>query len=263
MTAPAGATPAGPTAGPPGAPGAAPPARRLLAAVGWDLRTLLGNGEQLLVTAVVPTALLVALAVTGTPDLTPLPQAEAALAAAVAVAVVSSAFTGQAIALAFDRRSGLVRFLVTTPLGPAGVVAGRLVAVAIVVAAQLTLLLATAALLGHRPAPAALAGLVVVAGCGTAAFAGLGLLLGGTVRAEGVLAVANLAWLAMVGLGGLVVPVERLPGAAVAGVLPPGLLGEAARAAAVEGRVDVAACLMLLTWAALAAGLAARLLRWR
>jgi ABC-2 type transport system permease protein len=246
-----------------GAAAAAPAWRRLRAAVGWDLRTLLGNGEQLLVTAVIPTALLVGLTVTGTPDLAPLPRAEAALAAAVAVAVVSSAFTGQAIALAFDRRSGLVRFLVTTPLGRPGVVTGRLVAVATVVAAQLALLVATAALLGYRPDPAALAGLAVSAGCGTAAFAGLGLLLGGTVRAEGVLAVANLAWLAMVALGGLVVPVERLPGAAVTGLLPPGLLGEATRAAAVEGRIDPVACLLLLGWAALAAALAARLLRWR
>jgi ABC-2 type transport system permease protein len=249
------------SAGPPGGAAAAP--RRLRAAAVWDLRTLVGNGEQLLVTAVIPTALLVALTVTGTPDLGPGPQAPGALAAAVAVAVVSSAFTGQAIALAFDRRSGLVRFLVTTPLGRSGVVAGRLSAVAVVVAAQLALLLATSAALGHRPEPAALAGLAAVAGCGTAAFAGLGLLLGGTVRAEGVLAVANLAWLAMVGLGGLVVPVDRLPGAAVTGLLPPGLLGEAARTAAVEGRVDAVSCLLLLAWAALAAALAARLLRWR
>ncbi len=229
----------------------------------WDLRTVVGNGEQLLVAAVIPTSLLVALTVTGAPGLGPLPRAPAALAAAVAVAVVSSAFTGQAIGLAFDRRSGLVRFLVTTPLGRSGVVAGRLLAVVAVVAAQLGLLLATAAVLGHRPELSALVALVTVTACGTAAFAGLGLLLGGTVRAEGVLALANLAWLAMVGLGGLVVPVDRLPGAAVTGVLPPGLLGEAARAAVVEGRLDVVACLLLLAWAALAAGLAARLLRWR
>jgi ABC-2 type transport system permease protein len=258
-------TSAAPAAGPSprGPAGAAPAWRRLGAAVAWDLRTVLGNGEQLLVTAVIPVALLVAVTLTGTPDPGPLPGPAAALAAAVAVAVVSSSFTGQAIALAFDRRSGLVRFLVSTPLGRPGVIAGRLVAVAVVVAGQLGLLLATAAALGEPAGGAAAAALAVVSACAAAAFTGLGLLLGGTVRAEGVLAVANLLWLAMVALGGLVVPVERLPGAAVVGLLPPGLLGEAARVATVEGRVDAGACLLLLGWAALAGALAARWLRWR
>lgn len=243
--------------------GAAPAWRRLVAAAAWDLRTVLGNGEQLLVTVILPVALLLGLVLAGTPDLAPLPQGPASLAAAVAVAVVSASFTGQAIALAFDRRSGLVRFLVATPLGRPGVVAGRLAAVALVVAGQLTVLVATAAALGVPLSGAAIGSLAVVVACGAAAFTGFGLLLGGTVRAEGVLAVANLAWVAMVALGGLVVPVERLPGSAVTGVLPPGLLGGAARAAAVEGRIDAVACLALLAWAVAAGVLAARLLRWR
>jgi ABC-2 type transport system permease protein len=227
------------------------------------VRTVLGNAEQVLVTAILPVALLVTLVVTETPDLAPLPQGPAALAAAVAVAVVSSAFTGQAIALAFDRRSGLVRFLVATPLGRSGVVGGRLVAVAVVVAGQLVLLVAAAAALGVPLSPSRVGALAVVAACAAAAFTGFGLLLGGTVRAEGVLAVANLAWVAMVSLGGLVVPPERLPAAWLTGVLPPGLLGEAARAATVDGRVDAMACLALLAWAAVAGSLAGRLLRWR
>ena len=41
---------------------------------------------------------------------------------------------------------------------------------------------------------------------GTAVFVALGLLLGGTVRAEGVLAVANLVWVLLVAAGGVLCP---------------------------------------------------------
>lgn len=242
---------------------AAPLPARLAAAGWWDLRTIVGNGEQVLVTAVIPVLLLVAMVRTATPDLSPLPQGPAALAAALAVAVVSSAFTGQSIALAFDRRSGLLRYLVTTPLGRRGVVAGRVIATAVLVPAQAVVLLVTAAVLGVPLGIDAVLSLVVVSFCGAAAFGPLGLLLGGTVRAEAVLAIANLSWLVMLALGGLVIPLDRSPGGTLVAFVPPGLLGEAARAAAVDGRVDALACLGLLAWGAVLAVLAGRLLRWR
>ena len=61
--------------------------------------------------------------------------------------------------------------------------------------------------------------LVVALLLGTLAFAGLGLLLAGTLRAEATLAVANGLFLAFLLLGGIVLPVADLPGplAALAG----------------------------------------------
>ena len=54
---------------------------------------------------------------------------------------------------------------------------------------------------------------------GCAAFGALGILLGGTLRAEVVLAVANAVWFVLLLAGGIVVPLDRLPGpvAAVGG----------------------------------------------
>ena len=66
---------------------------------------------------------------------------------------------------------------------------------------------------------------------GTLTFAGLGLLLAGTLRAEATLALANGLFLAALLLGGIVVPVADLPGplAGVAGILPVAALSEALR----------------------------------
>jgi ABC-2 type transport system permease protein len=237
--------------------------RRTAAVTWWDLRSVLGNGEQLIVMAVIPVGLLLAIALTGTPDLSPLPQGSGALAAAVAVATVSSAFTGQAIAVAFDRRSGLLRFFIATPAGRRGVVAGRLLSVVVLVLGQLVVLLCAALAIRVEVSWSIAAALAVTVIAGTAAFAALGLLLGGTARAEAVLAVANLAWLLMVAGGGLVLPPDRLPLADLVALTPPGLLGEAARVAAAEGRIDPGRCVALLLWAVPLGVAAARLLRWR
>ena len=65
------------------------------------------------------------------------------------------------------------------------------------------------------------------------AFAGLGLLLAGTLRAETMLAVANILFVASLVLGGVVLPIDELPAplAAIAGALPAAALSDALRVA--------------------------------
>ncbi len=92
----------------------------------------------------------------------------------------------------------------------------------------------------------------------------LALLLAGTVRAEGVLALANLLWVLMLVLGGVVVPRTELPpgvGTAV-GWLPSAALGDGLRAAFVSGQLALGAIGILLVWAIAASAVAARLFRW-
>lgn len=231
----------------------------------WDLAAVLRNGEQLLVTFVLPVAVLVGVLRTGVPDLSPLPQGPAGLAGALGVAVVSSAFTGQAIALAFDRRAGVLRLLATTPLGRGGLVAARVLAVLVVVVLQSVLLLAVAAALGVPVGAGTLLLLLPVLALGTAAMLGAGMLLAGTVRPEGVLGLANLVWVAVLVGGGLVLPVEQLvdgPVADVLGLLPTAALGDALRAVT-AGTGPAAVDLLVLSAWALVLGLAARRwLRW-
>ncbi|MHB1063333.1 MAG: ABC transporter permease [Georgenia sp.] len=240
--------------------------RRTLAQTRFETLAVLRNGEQLLLTFLLPAIVLVVLVRT---DVVPLPgdRAAAALAGTLALAVASTAFTSQAIAVAFDRRWGVLRLLATTPLGPRGLLAGKLGAVVCVLLAQVVVLGVVAALLGWRGAglsPAAVLAAAVLMLLGAAAFVSLAMLLGGTLRPEAVLAVANLLWVLMAAGGALVVPAATLPEplAALVRLLPSGALGEGMRTLATTGTLDLAAVAVLSAWTAAAAWFAARLFRW-
>lgn len=237
---------------------------RVLAQARFEATTLLRNGEQLLVAVLLPAAVLVALVHADSISLGAGRRVDLAVPGVLALCVISSAFTGQAISTAFDRRYGVLRLLGVTPLGRSGLVLAKAVAVLAVIAVQVVVIGALGAALGWEPAvrgiPAACVALVL----GTWAFTALALLLGGTLRAEGVLAVANLLWVALLGLGGVVVAGTELPDrfASVVRVLPSAALGDSLRAALVEGRVAAGAWLVLAAWALVATLAARRFFRW-
>jgi ABC-2 type transport system permease protein len=100
---------------------------------------------------------------------------------------------------------------------------------------------------------------------GTIAFAGLGLLMAGTLRAEATLALANLLFLLALVLGGIVIPLGRLPDAvaAFAAILPPAALTEALAIGFGTLAADATGPMIVLAaWAVVATILAARLFRW-
>jgi ABC-2 type transport system permease protein len=233
--------------------------RMLAAQFTLELKLLLRNGEQLLLTMFIPITLLV--------GMTLLPfgsfganRAAAFVPAIMALAVISTAFTGQAIAVAFDRRYGALKRLGATALPVWGIIAGKSLAVVTVVFLQAIILGVIGFGLGWRPDAAGLALGAVVIALGTAGFAALGLLLGGTLRAEIVLALANLMWFVFAGFGALTVETDAAPTAVkwVARLTPSGALTEAlSRAMGVS--VDWFGLVVLVGWGGLA-GLAA--LRW-
>jgi len=246
-------------------PGAGSPLRMLAVQSATELRLAMRNGEQVLLTLLIPIVLLVGLS---TLDLVPLPEPRiaAVLPGVLALAVMSSAFTGQAIALGFDRRYGVVRRLAATALPRWLLVAGRLVAVLGVVAIQVVLLCGLAVALGWRPAASGLGWALLLLVLGTASFGSLGILLGGSVRAEITLAVANLVWFVLLLAGGIIVPLGLLPGplAAVGAALPSGALAEGLRATLSAGHAPSATqVLVLLLWTAAASLLAVRTVKLR
>ncbi len=242
---------------------AAPPRGRVLAQASFETRALLTNGEQLLVSLVLPALALVGLSLASVPDLGPGPRVDLALAGTLALAVVSTAFTGQAIATGFDRRAGVLRLLGTTPLGRGGLLAGKALAVLSVLGVQVIVLGALGVALGARPAASGILPALVSLLLGSATFVALALLMAGTLRAEAVLALANLVWVLLLGLGTLV-PTDRLPGAVgnVAAALPSGALGDALRTALVDGGWPWGPWAVLVAWGAVAGVLASRLFRW-
>jgi ABC-2 type transport system permease protein len=248
-------------------PGAASRPRRIGAQSVTEVRLTLRNGEQLLLTILIPLLLLVGLTLVPVDAVTEADGRAERLATVlpgvVALAVISTAFTGLAIGTGFERRYGVLKYLGSTPLSRGGLVAAKTMAVLAIEALQVLLLLLVAAMLGWSPTGAPLAVLVVVL-AGTAAFAGLGLLMAGTLRAEATLAAANFVYLLLLLGGGVVVPLDRYPEGAqrVIELLPSGALGEGLRAAMTGGGLVWSHVLVLVAWAVAGLGLAARTFRW-
>ena len=241
------------------------PWRMLAAQSGTELRLAFRNGEQVLLTLLIPIVLLVGLS---TLDVVPLPEPRIAAVTpgVLALAVLSTAFTGQAIALGFDRRYGVIRRLAATALPRWLLVAGRFAALLGVVAIQVVVLSVLAVALGWRPEPAGLGWALLLVLLGCAAFGSLGILLGGTLRAEITLAVANVVWFVLLLAGGIVVPLAQLPGplAAVGALLPSGALAEGLRAALAAGAAPTGQqLLVLLGWTVVAGALALRAVKLR
>jgi ABC-2 type transport system permease protein len=244
--------------------GAAPTRRRVLAQTRFETSTLLRNGEQLLVALVLPAMALVGLALSHVPSLGAGRRIDLAVPGVLALAVISTAFTGQAISTAFDRRYGVLRLLGVSPLGRSGLLMAKALAVLSIELLQLVVIGGLGLAFGWHPKwigllPAALLTLV-----GTWTFVALALLLAGTLRAEGVLALANLIWITLLGLGGVIVPPSQMPSALshIAVLLPSGALGDGLRVAFIGGRLSAVPLLVLVVWGAGATALAAHTFRW-
>lgn len=244
----------------------APLPRATAALAASELRLTLRRGENLLVTIVIPTAVLLFFATVGiVPDVAGPPVAFL-LPGVLALAVIATGLVNLGIATGYDRQYGVLKRLGGSPLPRSGLIAAKLVAVLAIEVVQVALLVGIAVgMLGWVVPPNASPGLALVALLlGTAAFAGLGLLLAGTLRAEATLALANGLFLAFLMLGGIVLPIDHLPGpiATIAGGLPAAALSDALRIA-LSGTGDATLPLAVLAaWAVAAIGLTARTFRW-
>ncbi|PXY23586.1 multidrug ABC transporter permease [Prauserella coralliicola] len=245
------------------APGAGRYGRMLLTHARIETSLTLRHGEQILLTLLIPLALLVGLSLLDflpTGELGSLSRVDWVTPRILALAVLSSAFTGQAIALGFDRRYGVLKRLSATALPRWLLVAGRLVAALVVVLLQVVVLGIVAALLGWSPSGAGIGAAIVLLVLGTLAFGALGVLLGGALRAEAVLALANIVWFVLLLAGGILMAPSSLPGVLgdLVALLPSGALAEGLRAALVDGMFAWDALATLAVWAVAAGAIATR-----
>jgi ABC-2 type transport system permease protein len=243
------------------APGAASAGRRVTRHAVTEVRLLVRNGEQLLLALVIPLAILGAGRVLGGRF-----GSLATLAPSVlGLAVWSSAFTSVAIATGFERRYGVLERLAASPLGKSGLLAGKALAVVLVLLGQLAVLAVAALALGWRPAftAASLAGALLLTVLSAAAFVCLALLLAGRLRAEATLGLANLVYVVLLVGGGLVVPLSRYPAGVrrLLELLPTAALGEGLRAAA-AGQLLGWPLLVSVVWLALGGAVAWKGFRW-
>jgi ABC-2 type transport system permease protein len=241
--------------------------RMALALAANELRLAARRGESLLITFVIPAGVLLVFSTFDTTGGTGGGQpVDRILPGTMSLAVIAASLVSLAIATGFERSYGVIKRLGGSPAGTSALVASKTVAVVVVEALEITLLLAIAAgILGWTPGADASATLVV-AGLllGTIAFAGLGLLLAGTLRAEATLALVNLLFLLSLVLGGIVIPLDRLPPAvaSIAHDLPPAALTQVLTVG-LGGSGDATESLVILAgWAVILAVLAARRFRW-
>lgn len=248
-------------------PGAAPLPVQVLAQARMETKLLLRNGEQLLLAVVIPVIVLVGGVLAADRVGMDFPHgAVATLAPGVlALAVMSTSFTSLAIATGFERRYGVLKRLGSSPLPRSGLLLGKVGSLLVVEALQVVVIGATALVLGWRPTPGPVGwlGALLAVLAGTAAFASLGLLLAGTLRAEATLAAANLVYLLLLAGGAVVIP-SRSYGAfePVVSLLPSGALGDALRAAFLDGSLPVVPLLVLAAWAVAGTLLTSRTFSW-
>jgi len=249
------------------APGAASLPRMVRGQAALELRTLVRNGEQLLLTLIIPVLLLIAFGHENLVSVGTSNRIGFVVPGILALAVLSTAFTSQAIGTGFERRYGVLKRLGATPLSRRGLIAAKTLTVLAVELGQFAIVLLIGALMGWRPVASltAAASVPLLLLAGTAAFSGLGLLLAGTLRAEATLAGANLLYLVMLGLGGVLFPLTKFPAAArpVLRLLPAGALSDGLRAVlAHSAGLPARDLLVLCAWAAVAIALAVRTFRW-
>lgn len=231
-----------------------------------ELRLTARRGENVLVTVIIPAVVLVFFASAGvlpTPAGRPV---DFLLPGSIALGIIATSLVNLGIATAYERHYGVLKRLGGSPLTRGGLLVAKVAAVLVVELVQLLLLAGIAiGVLGWSPAAGASPVLlIVVVLLGTAAFAGLGLLMAGSLRAEATLALANALFVGAVLIGGVILPVDHLaePLASVAGLLPAAALSDAVRVALGQDLDPGRPVAILALWGAASVALAARTFRW-
>lgn len=249
---------------------AAPVSRAIGALTALELRLLARRGENVLATIVIPVAVLLFFAGTSVIPLATRPV-DFVLPGSIALGVIAAGLVNLGIATGYDRSYGVLKRLGGSPLPRWGLIVSKLLAVGVLELVQVVVLVAVAVVgLGWTPGPSWSPLLFAAAlALGTAAFAGLGLLLAGTLRAEATLALANGLFLAFLMLGGIILPIDHLPDflQPVAAVLPASALSVLLRAGLDSGGAAAGASIaeplaILTAWAIVAIALATRRFRW-
>lgn len=234
--------------------------RRIRAHAGWELRLLLRNGEQLLLVFIIPIALLVglnALRATWLGPITPVPTV-------LAVAILATAFTSLAIGTGFERRSGALEFLGTTPLTRVDLLVGKLGATVCLTAVSMASIVGVGLMLGWQPS-GEWAAAVLVALLGVVAAGSWAIAMAGALRAEAVLALANGIFVLLVMFGGVIIPASAMPAAfsAIVPYLPSGALADGLRSGLAEQAWPWLALAVLCAWSLAGILLARRTFRWQ
>ena len=250
----------------------ASPIRAAAALAALELKLTARRGENILATIVIPIAVLLFFAGTSILPDTGVRPVDVLLPGSIALGIIASSLVNLGIATGYDRHYGVLKRLGGAPLPRWGLVAAKIAAVLVLELVQVAALVVVANLaFGWTPgagwSPLLALGAILL---GTLAFAGLGLLLAGTLRAEANLALANALFLGFLLIGGIILPVDHLPAflQPIAAILPSTALADLLRISLASGAETAASASVLSPiatlagWAVIGVGLATRLFRW-
>ena len=239
--------------------------RILFAQLRSEIRVIARNAEQLLVIIGIPAALLVFFSQVDVLPTNGQAPVDFLLPGIFALAIMSTAMVSLGIATGFERSYSVLKRLGATPLGTGRLILAKSLAVVLVEVLQLAVLYSISVMLGKELATANVALLVVALFAGTLAFAGIGLLMAGTLRAEINLATQNGLYLLLLLLGGVIFPLDELPEPLqnAGKFLPSGALADVLRGAISDtAAYGQSSWIVLACWAFLAPLTAAKFFRW-
>jgi ABC-2 type transport system permease protein len=237
--------------------------RALIAQARAETVLQLRRGENLIVTLAIPLGILVFFAKVDAISTDFAHPVDFLVPGVLSLAVMAAAMVSLGIATGFERRYGVLKRLGSTPLSRGGLLVAKTATVLALEILQIVLVVAVGVAIGwHVPAgivPAV--GLLLV---GTVAFAGIGMLMAGTLRAEANLAAANGLFLVLLFLGGMAYPLAKLPTVMqdFAKALPAAALSETVRSVLSAQAFPAGELAVLVAWAVGAPLLAARYFRW-
>ncbi len=239
--------------------------RMLFAQLRSEIRVIARNAEQLLVIIGIPAALLIFFSQVDVLPINGQTPIDFLLPGIFALAIMSTAMVSLGIATGFERSYSVLKRLGATPLGTGRLILAKSLAVVLVEVLQLAVLYSISVMLGKELATANVALLVVALFAGTLAFAGIGLLMAGTLRAEINLATQNGLYLLLLLLGGVIFPLDELPEPLqnAGKFLPSGALADVLRGAISDtAAYGQSSWIVLACWAFLAPLTAAKFFRW-
>ena len=244
--------------------------RPLVAQLRAEVTMIFTNGETVFLTLGIPVVFLLFFsAVHVLPTGTDHPV-DFLVPGILALAIMSTAMTALGIGTGFERGYGVLKRLGSTPLGRPRLLTAKIIAVIAVELLQAVVLVAVGYALGWNPGGPAGAGALVGAAVlamvlGTVAFGGIGLALAGTLKPLVNLAVVNALFVILLLLGGMLIPLGKLPGwlEGIAKVLPASALADALHGALGNGTpVSTRDWIVLVVWAVAMPVLAGLTFRW-
>jgi ABC-2 type transport system permease protein len=244
------------------APGRAPARIVLAKQVRMELLLTARRGEAVVLAMGVPLLVLLGAGLTHATTLPTADRLGYVVPGVLALTVMSTAFTGQAITTGYERSYGVLKRLGASPLTRPGLLAAKTTAVLCLVVAQVLALALVGVAAGWRPDLARVLPAVGVTVLATAAYCGLALLIASLLKPETTTAAATLIYVVMLAAGGIMFAEPDL-GTAGWFLLPLAAHAEALRDALTAGiAIPGAIWLSLTGWAVLSLAAATRRFRW-